>query len=261
MATLAHFPNKNLKQLPMKIIRNLKISLIAGLIALPATLLQADVTPLSQGHFDLGLEFDNGELEWHVHAHSTGMELHPEDVLLQVLPTAQTLVPNDPRFSFLGTFGEPVWILPQVENPNLLALGIGAEEVETGIFVNDRLRVSLDAVQGPGQFFLYTVDGFGNPTVRMNTRDGTDPAFDFIEMQAGLHGDFNWAFTQPGVYHLTLTGSGTLVEGNEFLATDPTLFTFEVIPEPGTTALLILGAIGFAYFQWKRSGTTRRAQN
>jgi surface-anchored protein len=245
----------------MNLTGKLKVCVMAGLIAWPGASLQADVTTLSQGHFDLGLEFDNGELEWHVHAHATGVEYHPEDVLLQVLPQAQTFVPNDPRFSFLGTFGEPVWILPQVENPNLLALGIGAEEVAEGIFVNDRLRVSLDAVEGPGHFFLYTVDGFGNPTVRMNTRDGADPALDFIEMQAGFHGDFNWAFTQPGMYQLTFTGSGTLANGNEFLASAPTLFTFEVIPEPGTTALLILGAMGFAFFQWKRWGTARRELN
>ncbi len=51
---------------------------------------------------------------------------------------ARTTLPADPAFAFLGAVGSPVYILPQVQNPSLVFLGFGTEELPSGLFTADQ---------------------------------------------------------------------------------------------------------------------------
>jgi surface-anchored protein len=203
-------------------------------------------TTLTSGHLDLGVAFEEGAFHLHIHDEENEQEFSPDEAILQVGQESFSLVPSDARYSFLGAGGSPVFILPQVENPSLIFLGVGAEEIEAGLFQQDQITLTLRAIAGPGSFAGYSVDGFGNPAIHFNSRDGLD-ANDRIAVTAGGHSDINWAFSAPGSYRLTFEASGSLAGGG-MLASGPVDFHFAVVPEPSTWALLGMGALALAMF-------------
>lgn len=201
-------------------------------------------TILRSGHMDLGVVYEAGQLHLHLHAHDPepdGTEYGPVEAVVEAGLAAQTTVPANPLFSFLGAPGDTVYILPTIENPALPFLGLAAEEIAPGLFVGNVLTLTLTGATGPGEFALFTVDAFGNPTVHMNTRDGVD-ANDKTTLLAGSHGHANWAFSAPGDYDLTFVASGTL-EGGGPVSSEPGTFRFTVVPEPRTAALFVLGTV------------------
>jgi surface-anchored protein len=77
----------------------------------------------------------------------------------------------------------------------------------------------------------------------MNSRHGIS-AGDIFSANAGAHQDLNFAFSQPGIYTVNFEASGTLADGNMFTSSGPVAYTFEVVPEPSTWALMALGLGG-----------------
>jgi surface-anchored protein len=201
-----------------------------------ATLFGACVTPtpppdpgsveISEGHVDIGLAVEDGELEPHLHDHEADAEYAPDEALLVAGPAAITTVPADPAFSFLGSPGAAIHVLPQDEAPGVLALGIGAEEIEPGVLVDDEFDIEVTAVDGPGAFSIYTVDGLGAPDVWADSGDGLPDTI--ADLGAGSHSHANFAFTAPGIYSVDLRFTTTLVDGGVALDSGPVTFTFDV---------------------------------
>lgn len=202
---------------------------------------------LSSGHIDvIGINYEAGAWDLHVHDEDTDTEYEPDEVVTHISDAGKVTVPVNPLFAFLGSPGSVVWIGPQVQNPPLPFLGISAEELDGTVFDAPDVTLMLTGFSGPpgGKFFLYQTDGFGVPTVFMNTDDGLSSA-DNVIVPEGSHAHYNWAFTTNGTYFLTFTASGTLAGGGgvtsetatwEFLIGDLT-----AVPEPGTVMLLALG--------------------
>ncbi|NGO40590.1 hypothetical protein G4L39_14480 [Limisphaera ngatamarikiensis] len=188
---------------------------------------------LATGHADVGVAFSDGELEMHVH-HDEWGEFHPDEVWLKVAASARTAVPSAPAFAFLGDPGTALWILPASQRPDLLFLGLGAEEVAPGVFSGDVLRVTLKHWEGPGHFIVYQLDNFGTPTVWINTRDGVDTN-DYVPLPAGGHIHVNWVFSAPGFYRLTFQASGTLVGTGRELTSTEAVYLFDVGELPRLT--------------------------
>jgi len=226
---------------------------LAGLLSAGLSLHAQAV--LQNEHVDVGINYEDNMWDLHVHDETNDAEYEPDEVTLRVNAEAQTTVSANPQFSFLGPAGSPVWILPNTQNPNLLFLGIGAEELTTGLFVGDSVSLRLHSIMGPGEFSVFDYDQFGNPVVVMNSRDGFSAADTFMAL-AGSHSDLNFAFSQPGTYTVNFEASGTLVNGNMFTASGPVAFTFEVVPEPSTWALLGLGTLGFLIYGARRRLTS-----
>jgi surface-anchored protein len=224
--------------------------LLAGLLS--AGLPTHGQTVLQNEHVDIGIAYEDGAWDLHIHDEDNDVEYEPGDAILQVNAGAETTVSSNPLFNFLGTAGSATWILPAVEDPSLLFLGFGAEEIESGLFVGDTLNMYLRGVSGPGEFALFDFDGLtGDPRVFMNSRDGFTAA-DLFVAPAGGHTHLNWAFSAPGTYTVSFEASGILADGNVFTSSGPVDYTFHVVPEPDTWALLGLGALGLVFCKARR---------
>jgi surface-anchored protein len=184
----------------------------------------------------------------------------PLRATLLVSEFAAVEIPDDPAFAFLGEAGTLSWILPETQDPALLYAGFSTENKSAQIgwqgdgvngaflvrglgqnqFIENTIRLSLASFSGPGQFHLYTLDEFGEPTVHFDTTDGLS-ALDFRDFSPALHAHFNFAFSAPGDYFVGLRAIGFLVPDGIPSESEVTVFHFQVIPEPSSVALVALG--------------------
>ncbi|MDB6035552.1 MAG: hypothetical protein JWM16_5890 [Verrucomicrobiales bacterium] len=203
----------------------IQILIMAGLVWTGIATAGGKVT-LTTGHTDMGVVYDNGEFTMDIHYDVTDTAYPAKQVILFVSKIAMTTVPSDPVYNFLGPAGAPVWILPQVQDPTLLFLGFGSDELPAGVFQNDTVRIQLKDVKGPGEFAMFASDPFGIPIPIMNTRDGisADDVYPFV---AGSDAHFNFAFSKPGKYRVTLETTGTLPDGT-VISTGDVTYTFRV---------------------------------
>jgi surface-anchored protein len=181
----------------------------------------AAADPISTGHVDvIDVDYAAGALSVQL-LDSTGTEHDPATVDLVVLPGARTTVPNNAAYAFLGAPGDPVWILPQTQNANLLWAGWNSSEVPAGTFQSNTLQLSLVGVSG-GELAVYTTS-LGGPAVLFDSGDGLP---DTRPLAVGAHTHANWAFDGPGTYTVTFRVSGTLTTGTT--VSDEATYTFTV---------------------------------
>lgn len=189
---------------------------------------------LSEGHADaFALELDGADLELQVHAEGATEEdeevaYDPADVILQAVPESETTVPSDPAFSFLGTAGAPVWILPNTETDGLLTPGWAAEDIDAGLVAGDSLDLRIQSITGPGTLHVYDVDEFGAPEVIV---DSTASFPQTIQLATPSHTHAFWGFSAEGTYTITADAVGSLVDSTP-LASGLKTFTFVVGPYP-----------------------------
>jgi len=214
--------------------------------------LQAQVA-LTTEHVDIGLAEGPG-LGIHWHDEDNDLEYEPDGAYAFIDPVlALNTRPAASQWNFLGgTVGGNIWILPQTQNPNLLYLGVGAEEADAGTFdlwnpgdargANNSARwleLSLVSVSGPGAFSVWQTDQFGSPIAYISTAE-TLTGGNRLFVQEGGHSHYNWGFTSLGTYDVTFQVRG-FIGGDEVTQQDIFTFSTSVIPEPSTYALLGLG--------------------
>ncbi len=198
----------------------LPAAMTVTLIGVTATPAHAVVT-LTSGHVDV-VDIDwptGGSISISV-LDDTGaspVERAPADVVFDVPAAAKTTVPSGSAWSFLGSPGSTVWVLPQSPVSGLLWAGWNTTEVTAAGSVTFTLK---SVVSAPGNFSVYTVS-LGTPTVIFNSGDGTP---DNTSVLANRHKHANWAFTAAGTYQIEFEVSGA---GS---APDSDIFTFTVQP-------------------------------
>jgi surface-anchored protein len=167
-----------------------------------------------QGHTDVGIAYEDGAWEPHIHDEANDIEYETNGAVLYVGPAAERTRPVGSQFDFIGAAaGDTIWQLPHSPpNPELLQLGFGTEEIEGGTFQDGLLRIRLLAVNGPGQFSVWRSTDLG-PDVFMATSDGITEADTFVALEGG-HADLNWGFTSKGRYEVTIQPWGFLDDGN-----------------------------------------------
>lgn len=225
---------------------------------------------LAVEHVDVGLGYEDDAWDLHVHDEDNDVEYESDEPILFGGPNTLTSQPVDPAFAFTGAApGDDLWVLPEVQEPNKIWLGFGAEETASGTFDNyletdpriaaadEWVKVQLVAVRGPGQVSLFQVDQFGLPVLWMSTADGLDATdVTFVPAEGERH--LNWAFTAPGCYELDFVASAFL--NGVPVVSDPATYRLgiECVPEPSSLILAGCGAVALAWAARVR-GRTRRA--
>jgi hypothetical protein len=214
---------------------------------------------LTTEHVDLGLAYSGGEWDVHVHDEDNAAEYAPSDALLYVSAAARVTRPAGSQWDFLGVgAGASVWVLPVVQNPSLLYLGVGAEETAPGTFATytesdsrlgsgataEWIKLTLQGATGPGHISIWSNDSFGAPIVWWSSAQGGISALDTVFTASGSHNHYFFGFTATGIYEVDATASAFLGAGQTNpTASDVATFHFgiEAVPEPGSVALLGLG--------------------
>lgn len=214
-----------------------------------------------RGEIDLEIAFEDGRFELVLLNESIEKEFCATDAVLVGRAPATTTVPEDAAFNFLGAPGDVIHVLPQDEMENVLFLGLAADEIAPGLFAGEVVNLILTAVDGPGEVALYSVDGFGVPSVFMNSRDGVSAA-DAYPVAVGSHSHLNWAFSAAGEYRIVFKSAGTLVAGNT--PTESETFTLSFLIEadgPTLTATLINGGTELQIGWDSESGVSYQLQS
>ncbi|MDR0592854.1 MAG: anchored repeat ABC transporter, substrate-binding protein [Bifidobacteriaceae bacterium] len=103
-------------------------------------------------------------------------------------------------------------LIPLVENANLDTVWLGlrahGQGDQFGASRSSEVILAATAVSGPGHLFAYLTGTFGQTEVYFDSSDGFDPSdgykADTVSLPADAHTHLSWAFTEPGVYRLTL---------------------------------------------------------
>lgn len=134
-----------------------------------------------------------------------------------------------------------MWILPQTQNPELLFLGVSAEEVPSGL-LDGPISIRLLRFEGPGYFMMWQATGPGQFNIRVDTRDGLTGE-DVLTPLVGSHEHLNWGFSTSGVYCTTWQVSGRRLGQTTNITSLETTFLFHVLPLP----------VPATFAQWQKS--------
>jgi surface-anchored protein len=218
---------------------NLKHLLTIGLLAatlLSTQSLKAALITISSGHtdiFEVEYESIGGSNSTHLGVHTgTGTNsahYEPGDVILEVGNAAYT---NTTAFNstIVSLLGSNAWILP-VDLEEAAALGVIEGGVAKTGFNGAATFTMLGAgPNNPGNFALFT----SGSSIRLSSIGDTVGTNSFSISTGHIH--YNWGFSAPGIYTFDMQASyGGLQSAVE-------TYTFNVVPEPSTYALLGAGA-------------------
>ena len=184
--------------------------------------------PIDEGDVDVAVVFDGEQLGLEVFWGAQELTFSAAEAYYLVKANSKISVPASPTFRFLGAANEPAWVAPQAEVTGKLFLALAGDNLPSGVFVDDQVRVTLKAVQGPGEFSAYETDAFGSPTIYFNTADQIT-ADDYRDVVAGEHYHMNWGFTEPGTYNVSFEARATLQSTGEEFVSELTEFQYRVV--------------------------------
>lgn len=217
---------------------------------------------LSLGHYDLAVNYEPGE-GWstNIYDYGTETELPALTTIYRIGEEALSEVPDNPDYALLGEPGDAIWIIPEIYNPDVVYLGIGAPLLGRNIFaggLSNRGQVTMRLVEvsgsGPASGGALTMwqSGFP-PRFHYSTVDGIGPEDVLDAITANFHAHYNWAFSKPGLYRVTFEFSGTLhsAHGGGDTAVSVT-YSFDVGPEQDPSVLRYAWPLddGWAWSSW-----------
>ncbi|MER7798420.1 anchored repeat ABC transporter, substrate-binding protein [Microbacterium sp. NPDC096154] len=135
-------------------------------------------------------------------------------------------------------------IIPLVENVNLDTVWLGlrahGDGARHGATRTSEVMLSATSATGPGDVYAYLTGSFGDTDVYFDSSDGFDAANgyrdDTMSLPADAHTHLSWAFTEPGVYTLTLRAQLQVAETERPIDLSEATFTFAVGVDPSDAA-------------------------
>ena len=210
----------------------LMIGVLAASLGSTHSLKAGPITTISSGHtdiFEAEYESIGGSNSVHLGVHTDFGHYEPGDVILEVGNAAYT---NTAAFSpsIVSLLGSNAWILPaDVE----VALPLGVIEggvAKTGFNGAATFTMLGAGPNNPGNFALFT----SGSSIRLSSTGDSVGTNSFSISNDHVH--YNWGFSAPGIYTFDMQAS----YGGEQSAVET--YTFNVVPEPSTYALLGAGA-------------------
>lgn len=167
---------------------------------------------IDDGHVDMGPRFVDGSWRVQLRDDSTAPVTWRDltDVVLHAREGSRIQVPPGDAYAFLGAPGSPVYVLPLVQQAGLVWPGWNTQDPSVLDAVPGSVTWRLRGVEGPGRFLLYLTGTFGQTDVLFDTA-GALPQELEIGRNTHVHG--NWAFTEGGIYRLSVEMSATTADG------------------------------------------------
>ena len=208
----------------------------------PVALAQTNV---NSGHWDIAAHEHEGSIELSLHNHDLAIEEPLQGSTISYNFGTNAKVDVTVGASDLGL----LWVSPasevEADDMGMPFIGFSAEEL-------------LTPFTGPVTFtmtgFSYTGSGTGNfymfegEDIFFNSTAGPG-SFGEFSVDVGQHGHGEFGFSDAGLYQITLEAGGN---NGAPVSGDPATFTFDVVPEPSTYALLGLGAGALALLRWRK---------
>ena len=231
--------------------RSIRSTIAAVLLCpfLTGSLSYAAVSTYTEGHADLGVGYEDGELHFHFHGEGAVIdgvvvedaEYDAADIIIVGGAASALVLPEFFDMPGLGkSAGDTIFVLPWNQEAGLPFLGTASEELDTGDWTGG-ITFTLGNVVSPsgsGAFAMWRYSSFGEVMLDVSSLTGPDAVTTFT----GSHDHYNWGFTEPGLWEIELTASGTHV--TDGFKSDTQVFRFQIIPEPASAALAVLGAAG-----------------
>jgi surface-anchored protein len=212
---------------------------------------------LTGGEPHATVEGDAAGIELTLEDHETEIEYNPATTILFLGENAVISRPaNTPskNYDFIGVpAGSPIWVIPQVRDPNIIFFGLAPEIDDESQFTlynpgDPAVFFQFELVDwayfgsGDGQFSAYVEDDT-SLDLRFDSTPGEAPNTSLVVINSDQH--LTWAFTEKGFYHISLRASARTA-GGELIYTDPVTYRFgiQAVPEPSTVVLAGLGAFG-----------------
>lgn len=213
----------------------MKRLLLLALNFVGAVTVQGQVTNLMTQHMDFRLQYyaeasGSNQLNL-ILGYDPGQRATNDQVYIVGGSSAKVNIPANANYAFLGAAGSPVWILPQSQNTSLPYLGLSAEDIPNGVFT-DPMQLEVVSVEGPGNFFVWSVSGVGQPPlVKMIVTNGVvAPGFDHAAVFIGSHEHNNWAFSTNGLYRVTLRANGQFIGDTTNTLGRDVAWAFQILP-------------------------------
>lgn len=145
-------------------------------------------------------------------------------------------IPDDPAYSPYWR-GRTSWFLPPNNVPGVPDLGIG-KQVTSGTFTGDAVTLFLDSiVSRPTGAEFMLINSEGSP-VYMDTANPASPN----QLNALDHNHYYWFFSEPGTYQIRFRAEA-VIQATGLLSSTSAIYHFNVVPEPSTWALAIVGTV------------------
>jgi surface-anchored protein len=224
----------------------LTIGVLAASLGSTQSLKAGPITTISSGHtdiFEAEYESIGGSNSIHLGVHTDAGHYEPGDVILEVGNAAHT---NTAAFNstIISLLGSNAWILPadleEAAALGVIEAGVGKVGFPAGNVTFTMLGAGSD---NPGNFALFT----SGSSIRLSSIGDTVGTNSFSISTGHIH--YNWGFSAPGIYTFDMQASyGGVQSAVE-------TYTFNIVPEPSTYALLGAGA---GIFLMARYGSLRR---
>ena len=216
--------------------------LLGLLLALSCYDVARATTTISSGHTDIfEAEYEQvgtNAPTIHLGVHTDTGHYEPADVLLEVGNAAYR---SSDGFSadITTLLGANAWILPvdleQAANLGLLEAGVAKAGFPAGSVTFTMVGAGP---ANPGNFALFTAGS----SIRLSAT-GSEVGTSGFSITTG-HIHYNWGFSAPGTYTFDLKASYTDANFGVLESATET-YTFNVIPEPSSSTLLLIGFVGW----------------